>query len=116
MRHLSTLILSCCCLALSGFSQSSQTVTLVFVSTAIDNYKNYEAVVDDVSYYSENMPAGNSEEVGAGMSSNNRNVIWLNNVQPGKHIIQVYNIQNGSNDERAGNTPVYSSTFTVREG
>lgn len=110
MKYLSTLIWGCC-IALVGFSQSQQTVTLVFVSSANDT-KNYEAVIDDVSYYSENAPGGNSTGIPAG----DRNTIWLNNFQAGQHTIQVYKIKNGSNEERAGNTPVYSSTFTVREG
>jgi hypothetical protein len=90
--------------SVQGFSQSFPTVTLVFVSTSNDSYKKLEAVIDDVSYYSENTP------------SDDRNTIWLKNFQPGGHSIKVYSTKNMSNDKRAGNTPLYSSTFTVREG
>jgi Domain of unknown function (DUF4476) len=95
---------STCCFTITGFSQSTQTITLVFVTPANSSYKNYEAVIDDVSYYSENTPG------------QNRNTIWLNNFQTGRHSIQVYNVRNGSADERADNTPVFSSYFTVRNG
>jgi len=93
----------------SSFAQNGQTITLVFVTAASETYKNYEAVIDDVSYYSENT-AGNNR------ISNNRNTIWLNNFQPGQHTIQVYSLKNGSNEERATGTPVYTSTFNVRQG
>ncbi len=95
-----------------GFSQSPQTVTLVFVSSGNDSHKNYEAVIDDVSYFSENTPSGSSQQTSRGR----RNTIWLNNFQPGSHSIKVYNVRNGSNEERAGNSPVYSSTFNVKYG
>ena len=95
---------STCCFTITGFSQSTQTITLVFVTPANSSYKNYEAVIDDVSYYSENTPG------------QNRNTIWLNNFQAGRHSIQVYNVRNGSDDERADNTPVFSSYFTLRNG
>ena len=108
MRSLSLLIVSSI-FAVSTFAQNNQTVTLVFVTAASETYKNFEAVIDDVSYYSENT-AGNNR------TSNNRNTIWLNNFQPGQHTIQVYSLKNGSNEERSGNTPVYTSTFNVRQG
>jgi hypothetical protein len=113
MKYLSIIIWSCCFLPV--FSQNSPTVTLVFVSPANDSYKNYEAVIDDVSYYSENT-SKNSERSSGEMSAVSRNTIWLNNFQPGKHTIQIYSVRNGSNNERAGSTPVYSSTFTVKDG
>lgn len=95
--------------AVSTFAQNGQTVTLVFVTASSETYKNYEAVIDDVSYYSENSTGNNR-------TSNNRNTIWLNNFQPGQHTIQVYSLKNGSNEERATTAPVYTSTFNVRQG
>ncbi len=95
-----------------GFSQNPQTVTLVFASSGSDYHKNYEAVIDDVSYFSENNSSGDSPQT----SSGRRNTIWLNNLQPGEHSIKVYSIRKGSNAERAGDSPVYSSTFDVRYG
>ena len=109
MRSLSIYMVSCF-IAVSSFAQSNQTVTLVFVTAANDNYKNYEAVIDDVSYYSENTTDNNNR------TSNNRNTIWLNNFQSGQHTIQVYSLKNGSNEERSNNTAIYSSTFNVRQG
>jgi Domain of unknown function (DUF4476) len=113
MRYLFTLIIGCL-FTLPTFAQDAQTVTLVFVTPANDNYKNYEAVIDDVSYYSENTPSANSQ--GTAALPSGRNTIFLNNFQAGRHTIQVYSLRNGSNDERADNTPIYSSTFNVREG
>lgn len=101
MRYL--LILTLSSFGLKGFSQKLSTVTLVFVTPSNNNVKNYEAVVDDVSYYSDN-------------SSEQRNTIWLNNFQPGQHSIKVYPLKNASHEERTGNSPVYASTFTIRDG
>ena len=112
MKYVSIVIWSCCFLPV--FSQNSSTVTLVFVSSTHDSYKNFEAVIDDVSYYSEN--TSTNRESSKGKMQGSRNTIWLNNFQPGKHIIDVYSIRNGSNDERTDNTPLYSSTFTVKDG
>ncbi len=108
MRYL-LLFIWTCSFALSGFSQSPPTVTLVFVSS--DNSpKNYEAVIDDVSYFSEGSSDNQQNSTGS------RNTIWLNNFQPGQHSIKVYSIRNGSNKERAGNSPIYSSSFNVKYG
>jgi Domain of unknown function (DUF4476) len=95
---------STCCIAISGLSQGAQTVILVFVTPTNTNYKNFEAVIDEVSYYSEDTPGSS------------RNTIWLNNMQAGRHSIQVYSVRNGSGDERADTRPVFSSDFTVRNG
>jgi len=95
-----------------GFSQSPQTLTLTFISSGKDSHKNYEAVIDDVSYFSENNAKADSQQK-AGVR---QNTIWLDNFLPGKHSIKVYGIRNGSNEERTGHSPVYSSTFTVKEG
>ena len=97
-----------------AFAQDAQTVTLVFVTPANDNVGNYEAVIDDVSYVSENNSSFNNKD-NRNTSSVNRNIIYLNNFQAGRHAIQVYSLRNGSNEERNGNTPVYSSYFNVRE-
>jgi hypothetical protein len=112
MKYLLIGIWSCCFLPV--FSQNPSTVTLIFVSSTHDSYKNYEAVIDDVSYYSEN--TATNKESSKGEMQGSRNTIWLNNFQPGKHTIEVYSIRNGSNDERKDNTPLYSSTFTVKDG
>lgn len=110
MRFLSFFI-GGCSFALMGFAQSLQTVTLVFTSGS-NSHKNYEAVIDDVSYFSENNSSGDSQQ----MSNGSGNTIWLNNFQPGKHSIKIYSIRNDSKDERTGDSPVYSSSFTVKEG
>ena len=81
MRSLSLFIVSSF-IAVSSFAQSNQTVTLVFVTAANDNYKNYEAVIDDISYYSENTTDNNNR------TSNNRNTIWLNNFQSGNILFR----------------------------
>ena len=115
MRYVSICIVSCG-FALAAFSQSSQTVTLVFIPPPSDYYKNYEAVIDDVSYYSENKPSGHAQNDNTAMRLNNRNTTWLQNFQPGRHTIQVYIIKDGSANERAANTPLYTSAFTVTKG
>ena len=95
-----------------GFSQSPQTVALTFESSGNNSHKNYEAVIDNVSYFSENNSTRDSQQ----RSDVRQNTIWLDNFLPGKHSIKVYSIKVGSNEERAGNSPIYSSTFTVKEG
>jgi hypothetical protein len=112
MRYLSILILSSA-LAPKGFAQPSQSAKLVFVSSGDESPKNYEAVIDDVSYFSANNFIGKSQEETGGSQ---QNTIWLDNFKPGKHSITVYDIRKGANEERASNSPVYSSTFTVKEG
>jgi hypothetical protein len=106
MRYLSILFWACC-MTSPGFSQSTQTITLIFISPSNDSHKNYEALIDDVSYYSENNNDATNQD---------RNTIWLNNVEPGRHAIQVYGIKRGSGNEREVNAPIYSSAFTVRQG
>lgn len=101
---------------MQSFTQSHETVTLVFVSSADADFQNLEAVIDGVSYYSENEPSNNSENGNGGTRSNDRNTIWLNNFDAGSHTIQVYTIRNGTKDERAANSPAYQSTFIVKEG
>jgi Domain of unknown function (DUF4476) len=90
-----------------AFSQALPTITLVFVAADNNKYKNYEAVIDEVSYYSE-------QPVSA--KSNDRNTIWLKNAQAGRHRIAIYKIKKGSHEERSSTTPVAMSSFTVRQG
>ncbi len=95
-----------------GFSQNPQTVTLTFVSSGNDSHKDYEAVIDNVSYFS----ANNSKEDSQQKPDVSQNTMWLDNFLPGKHSIKVYSIRKGSGEERTGNSPVYISTFMVKEG
>jgi len=99
-----------------GLSQNAPTVTLVFNSNTNNTYKAFEAVIDGVSYYSENPPKSNNKKSTESVADVDRNIIWLNNFQPGKHAIDVYNIKKGTHDARAGNSPVYTSTFLVKQG
>lgn len=114
MRYFLGLAVSCF-LYFPTFAQDAQTVTLVFVTPQNDNVRNYEALIDDVSYYSENNSSSNNID-SRNSSAVNRNTIYLNNFQAGRHTIEVYSLKNGSVDERNGNSPVYSSSFNVREG
>ena len=113
MRALSLFIASSF-LAMVSFGQNSQTVTLVFVNNNNEN-KNYEAVIDEVSYYSETNTSY-SKSTNQGNMNTNRNTIWLHNFQPGQHSVEVYTIKSGTDGQRANSSPVYSSFFTVREG
>jgi len=114
MRYFLVFAISCFFI-FPTIAQDAQTVTLVFVTPANDNVRNYEAVIDDVSYYSENNSSFNNQD-SRNSSSVNRNTIYLNNFQAGRHSIQVYSLRNGSDEERNGNAPVFSSSFNVREG
>ena len=115
MRYLS-IFLGNIFFSLVGFTQNPQTVTLVFVSSPDNNYKNFEAVIDEVSYYPENTSAGSSKSRTEFMPPANRNTIWLTNFQTGKHTLEIYNLKKGSSYVRAGNSPVYDYTFIVKKG
>lgn len=115
MRYLS-IFFGICLFSLFGFSQNVPTVTLVFVAPVNNSYKNFEAVIDGVSYYPENTPVSRNKSHTVSMPAASRNTIWINNLEPGKHIIQVYSLKEGSNDVREGNSPVYASAFAVKNG
>lgn len=115
MRYL-LIPIGSCLLFFVGFSQNAPTVTLVFASTINDTYKNFEAVIDGVSYYSENPPERNKKKSTESVAAVDRNIIWLKNFQPGKHSIEVYNIKKGTHDARDDRSPVYTSSFVVKQG
>ncbi|HSQ44700.1 MAG TPA: DUF4476 domain-containing protein [Ginsengibacter sp.] len=114
MRYL-LIPIGSCLLSLVGFSQNDPTVTLIFASSANNTYKNFEAVIDGVSYYSENIPVQKNKKSTGSVAAVDRNIIWLNNFQPGKHTIEVYNLKNGTHS-RGVSSPVYASPFMVKKG
>lgn len=104
-------------LAVSGFSQYGQrqygqqqygqTVTIAFEGS---NYNNaYQVLIDGTNYSNNTNGSWNRT------TSNSSSDIVLSNIQPGQHTIQVYQVRNrnyGSNNA----TPIYSSTFILRQG
>ena len=101
-------------LVTSGFAQYgqrqySQTVTISFIDNS-DGNNSYQVLIDGTNY------SGNSSEneswnrKASNTYSNNK---VLNNILPGQHALQVYRSRN--NDYRS-NSPLYSSTFFLRQG
>lgn len=123
MKNLITFFVSTL-LTISGFAQygqrqqygSGQTITINFNGNG--NNDGYRVVVDGTTYTSNTNNNGNWNR-----NTSNRqgdDDIIINNVRAGQHSIQVYRIRSNSrtNNRGYGNTasPVYSSTFTLRQG
>lgn len=103
MKTLITLLLSIITVAVAA-----QNVTVTFQGA--NRNRNYQVVIDGVSYYSAN------QEI-----SNGRSVITIPNLTPGSHTVEVYNVKtngtytDGSSNAETG-TEVYSKTFQLRQG
>lgn len=125
--------LMCTLLAVSGFAQYGQrqnqsqygygqTVTINFNGYGSSN-NDYQVIMDGTTYSSRSNNNGTWNR-----NTSNRygdDDITINNVQPGQHTIRVYNIRNNSRStnnrgygNRTNNTasPLYASTFTLRQG
>jgi hypothetical protein len=99
------------------YNQYGQTVTINFNGHGNSN-NGYQVIMDGTTYSSRANNNGTWNR-----NTSNRygdDDITINNVQPGRHTIQVYRIRTNSrtNNRSYGNTatPVYSSTFTLRQG
>jgi hypothetical protein len=121
MKRLFTLILSSL-FALTSFAQYGQTVTLSFAGGGRGNgngNKTFEVVIDGRSYYSNNDYNRTNDNNHNGAWDKNDNSITLNNVQVGQHSISLNRTRNNDGkygNVNANNRPVYSSTFTVKQG
>lgn len=74
--------------------------------------KNFQVVIDGVSYYSVNS-----------VNNNGRRLINIPNISPGSHTLEVYSMSNNNNVYTNGSTnssiegeEVYSKTFQLRTG
>jgi len=119
----------CTLIAASGFAQYGQqrqygygqTVTINFNGNGSAN-NGYQVIMDGTTYSSRTNNNGTWNR-----NTSNRygdDDITINNVQPGQHTIQVYRIANANNNNGRWNrnssygkaSPVYSSTFNLRQG
>lgn len=101
------------------YGQYGQTVTINFNGYGNAN-NGYQVIMDGTTYSSRTNNNGTWNR-----NTSNRygdDDITINNVQPGQHSIQVYRINNnnnrgyGNNRNYSSASPVYSSTFNLRQG
>jgi hypothetical protein len=99
------------------YNQYGQSVTINFNGNGNGN-NGYQVIMDGTTYSSRTNNNGTWNR-----NTSNRygdDDITINNVQPGQHSIQVYRVRTNSrpNNRGYGNTasPVYSSTFNLRQG
>lgn len=97
-------------LNIATIAVSAQNVTVTFQGA--NRNRNYQVVVDGVSYYSAN-----------NISTNGRSVVTIPNLNIGSHNLEVYRLSNNSNVYTDGSTnstvngrEVYSKTFQLRQG
>jgi hypothetical protein len=97
-------------LSITTIAVSAQNLTITFQGA--NRNRNYQVVVDGVSYYSAN-----------NVSTNGRSVVTVPNLGTGSHTLQVYRINNtggvytdGSTNNTISGTEVYSKTFQLRQG
>ena len=89
---------------------SAQTVTISFQGAA-NKPRNYQVVIDDVSYFSVN-----------GITKNGRKITTINNLSEGSHHLKLYTSSNTNSSSIDGSTVVpatkalYTKTFQLREG
>ena len=98
-----------CLLSTLSLSLAAQTVTVTFQGAANRN-RNYQVVVDGVSYYSVNS-----------VSNNGRKQTTISDLGIGSHTLEVYpaSATSGSIDgstTKPSSRPVYTKTFQLREG
>jgi hypothetical protein len=105
MKTLITLLIS-----ILSLSLAAQNVTVTFAGA--NKNRNYQVVIDGISYYS-----ANNE------SSNGRTVVTIPNLAPGAHNLDVYVLGNnnttysdGSANSSVQGEPAYSKTFQLRQG
>jgi hypothetical protein len=105
MKTLITLLIS-----ILSLSLAAQNVTVTFAGA--NKNRNYQIVIDGISYYS-----ANNE------SSNGRTVVTIPNLAPGAHNLDVYVLGNnnttysdGSANSSVQGEPAYSKTFQLRQG
>ena len=100
------------------YSQYGQTVTINFNGYGNSN-SGYQVIMDGTTYSSRTNNNGTWNRNTSDRYGDDD--ITINNVQPGQHSIQVFRTGNNNrgwgNNRNYGNTsPVYSSTFNLRQG
>ncbi|MDB5223754.1 MAG: hypothetical protein JWN83_2421 [Chitinophagaceae bacterium] len=101
------------------YNQYGQTVTINFNGNGNAN-SGYQVIMDGTTYSSRTNNNGTWNRNTSNRYGNDD--ITINNIQPGQHSIQVYRIGNnnrgnGNNRNYGGaSSPVYSSTFNLRQG
>ena len=93
-----------------SLSLAAQNVTVTFQGT--NKNRNYQVVIDGVSYYSANS-----------VSTKGKQVTTVSNLAPGAHTLEVYVLGNSSGTYSDGSTnsasstePAYSKNFQLRQG
>lgn len=78
----------------------------------------YQVILDGTTYTDRNDDRGNNNGNWNRNASNRYQDedITINNVRAGQHTIQVYRTRNNRNRNSGNTSPVYSSTFTMRQG
>ena len=107
MKTIMTFLFSFLCL-----SMLAQNVSVNFAG--VNKNKEYQVVIDGISYYSTNSVSTNS---------NRTRAIDVPNLKLGTHELAVYRVRNNNNTYSNGNAnntvqgdPIYSKTFQLRDG
>jgi hypothetical protein len=97
-------------LSITTIAVAAQNVTVTFQGA--NRNRNYQVIVDDISYYSAN-----------NVSTNGRSVVSIPNLGAGSHNLKVYRLNNnaginadGTTTNTINGTEVYSKTFQLRQG
>ena len=97
-------------LSITTIAVAAQNVTVTFQGA--NRNRNYQVIVDDVSYYSAN-----------NVSTNGRSAVSIPNLGAGSHNLKVYRLNNnaginadGTTTNTINGTEVYSKTFQLRQG
>ena len=91
-------------------SVSAQTVTISFQGAA-NKTRNYQVVIDDLSYFSVN-----------GINKNGRKITTIDNLSEGAHTLKLFRSGNMNSSSIDGSTvvpttkPLYTKTFQLRDG
>ena len=118
-------------------SLTAQTLTIKLNSTNTTNnnsygngtnrIRNYQVVLDGISYYSNSSTNVNTNTTDVNGNTNVANDIILTNQQLGSHTIAVYTMRNNNGNNNNGNNTndnntitnaneIYSNTFQLRQG
>ncbi len=109
MKKILIVIMIC----ISMLSLTAQTVTLTF--NGANKNKNYQVVIDGISYYSNSTADANTT------GAIGRRKITLANLQPGSHTLAVYRLKTNAGTYNNGTgtatgRAIYSNTVQLRQG
>jgi hypothetical protein len=84
-------VLLCCSFAISALSQTTQSINVIF-NGINKNSKSYQVIVDGVSYFwNKNYTNVNG----------NQNTLIVENIQPGNHLVKIYNLKSIPKSKKA---------------